>query len=475
MTSSIRGRVALVSSVIFLLFFVVLLGSSVRAGAAPYAAIVMDARTGEVIYSQNADTRLHPASLTKMMTLYIAFEAIEHGEIGLDSRVTISKNAANEEPSKLGLRAGQQIELRYLIRAAAVKSANDAATAIGEAISGSEGEFAKRMNRTAKALGMTRSTFVNANGLTTPGHLSTARDMTVLGRHLFYDYPAYYNLFGRTSTDAGVGTVYSTNRKFLASYKGADGIKTGYTNAAGSNIVASAERGNTRIIATIFGGTSAAARNAKAAELLDLGFRKAPKRVAVNAPRLPAYLGNGGAVGGAKTVRVAAVAAVPDSSRPEQRPGEADTGQTTFKSGIEAAIAMATTDGSDDTSVALAADESGGAAPKARPPRVNFAAAQPVAAPSSDLVVVSRASTSGGRQWGISVGAYASRFKAEQVLLKTALNEISTLDGALRKVARSPKGYDARFVGMSREQAALVCRRLEARGAECTTFGPSGS
>ncbi|MEM8629592.1 MAG: serine hydrolase, partial [Pseudomonadota bacterium] len=141
------------------------------ASAAPYAAMVMDARTGEVLHSRNADSRLHPASLTKMMTLYIAFEAVERGEISLDTMVTISKRAAAEPPSKLGLRTGQKIKLRYLIRAAAIKSANDAATAIGEAISGSEAAFARRINRTAKAMGMTRTTFRNAHGLTEQGHL----------------------------------------------------------------------------------------------------------------------------------------------------------------------------------------------------------------------------------------------------------------------------------------------------------------
>ena len=199
------------------------------AAAAPYAAIVMDARTGEVLHARNADTRLNPASLTKMMTLYIAFEAVENGEISLDTYVTISKLAASEPPSNLGLKAGQKIKLRYLIRAAAVKSANDAATAIAEAISGSEAKFARRMNRTAKAMGMSRTTFKNAHGLTERGHLSTARDMTILGRQLFYDYPDYYNLFSRVRVNAGGKTIYHTNRRLLSSYSGADGIKTGYT------------------------------------------------------------------------------------------------------------------------------------------------------------------------------------------------------------------------------------------------------
>ena len=145
--------------------------------AAPPAAIVVDARTGQVLFEQNADSRLHPASLTKMLTLYIAFDAVKRREIGLDTMVTVSAKAAAEPPSRLGLRQGQRISLRHLIRAAALKSGNDAATAIAEAISGSESAFAQRMNRTAKALGMTRSTFRNAHGLTAEGHLSTARDM----------------------------------------------------------------------------------------------------------------------------------------------------------------------------------------------------------------------------------------------------------------------------------------------------------
>lgn len=273
--------------VIGLVVFVVL--APVIARAAPYASMVMDARSGEVLHSENADSRLHPASLTKMMTLYIAFEAVRMGEISLDTMVTISRNAAAEPPSKLGLRAGQRIQLRYLIRAAAVKSANDAATAIGEAIEGSEAAFARRMNRTARAMGMTRTTFKNANGLTERGHLSTARDMTILGRHVFYDYPQYYNIFSRRSTNAGGTEVRNTNRRFLDAYDGADGIKTGYTRAAGFNLVASAQRRRERIIATVFGGTSTADRNAKVAELLDLGFSRAPSRVAVNKPRLPRY------------------------------------------------------------------------------------------------------------------------------------------------------------------------------------------
>ena len=545
---------------IALLTLAVLLGASLRAGAAPYAAMVMDARTGEVLHSSNADTRLHPASLTKMMTLYIAFEAVRNGEIGLDDRVTISRNAAAEVPSKLGLRSGSRIELRYLIRAAAVKSANDAATAIGEAISGSEAAFARRMTRTARALGMTRTTFRNAHGLTEEGHLSTARDMTILGRRLFYDYPEYYNLFSRRATDAKLATVYNTNRRFLAAYKGADGIKTGYTRAAGFNLVASAERGGKRVIATVFGGNSTASRNQEVARLLDIGFDRAPRHARVRKPGPPDYAAVGGVMPAGKVVRM--VRAVPTSLRPQPRPVPADAAEpvvAALRNGIEAAVAeaavapapeetpapedtaaaevgatgsaapiaavapaprpddlapetaVATAEGTAPVPVSLTtpaetpaaepepaaaparavaglADAASRAAEAVAPRAVSFLRSSPapaprpassvptgaVAAADTEAVreIVARVSTSGGRHWGITLGRYPSRFAAERELLRTALAEMGTLDGALRKVAREPGGFRANFVGMSEDQADLACRRLSARGRPCETLGP---
>ncbi len=480
MTPSARGRSPLAISVFILLFFLVLLGTSLRAVAAPYAAMVMDARTGEVLHSRNADTRLHPASLTKMMTLYIAFEAVRLGEIGLDTKVQISKNAANEVPSKLGLKAGQRIELRYLIRAAAVKSANDAATAIGEAISGSEARFARRMNRTAKALGMTRTTFKNMHGLTEEGHLSTARDMTILGRRLFFDYPEYYNLFSRRSTDAKIRTVANTNRKFLNAYKGADGIKTGYTRAAGSNLVASAHRGNTRIITTVFGASGSAARNARVAELMDLGFERAPRHAAIIKPDLPVYADNDGVAPRALQVATA----MTKSPRPMPRGTNSETSDTagdavqlaSMQSGIADAVAAAAGPDREMVEVAvqtaLATETS--LAPKPRPRKLNYNVGLPSEQQAKELDVVTRVSTSGSRLWGINVGRYNSHYKAERVLLKTALQEMATLDGSLRKVSQQSGGFDANFVGLSEAQATLACRRLEAQGAECSTFGPNG-
>lgn len=438
----------------------------------------MDARTGEVLHARNADTRLHPASLTKMMTLYVAFQAIENGEISLDTVVKISSKAAAEQPSKLGLRSGQRIKFRYLIRAAAVKSANDAATAIGETLEGSEAAFARRMTRTAKSLGMSKTTFKNAHGLTEQGHLSTASDMSKLGRHLLYDYPDYYNLFSRISTDAGMKTVPNTNRRLLSNYKGADGIKTGYTRAAGFNLVASAERGQERIIATVFGGRSTATRNARVAELLDMGFKRAPSRVALRKPAKPAY---GGSRATAKTIRV--VRAVKKSLRPKARGLRPETAPVlvSLKDDVRQALVEAQVNSAANAQVAAVAPSSTAAVtrsikPAARPKALLLASLtqpkpEPRSAPKQE--VVTRVSTSGGRHWGINIGRYPNRYRAERVLLKTALAEMSALDGARRSVTERKSGYDANFVGMTRDSADLVCRRLAARNVQCFMVGPS--
>ncbi len=443
-----------------------------QALAAPYAALVMDARNGKVLHSRNADTRLHPASLTKMMTLYVVFEAVENGEISLDTKVTISRAAAAEPPSKLGLRAGQKIALRYLIRAAAIKSANDAATALGEAIEGSEAAFARRMNRTAKALGMTRTTFKNAHGLTESGHLSTARDMTILGRHLFYDYPDYYNLFSRVTTHAGIKNVSNTNRRLLGSYRGADGIKTGYTRAAGYNLTASAERGQERIIATVFGGRSTATRNARVAELLDMGFSRAPSLVAVQKPSMPVYDDRRFA---GKTIRPNGL--ITASLRPMPRPGSTAPVLLTAdaQAEIDAAVAsVAAAIAADVASATMVEDtrEAMGSAAIEPVPQIAVLPSSVVPRPRPDdtgfePVVVTRLSTSGNDAFGVSIGRFTTRNQAERALLKTALVELATLDSALRKVVQRYGTFEANFIGLSAERAELACRRLEARNIAC--------
>ena len=488
----------------------------VQSTAAPYADFVMDARTGEVIRSRNADTRLHPASLTKMMTLYIAFQAIQRGEISLDTEVTVTADAAAMPPSRLGLRTGQTIRMRYLLRAAAVKSANDAATAIGIALSGSQSAFADRMNATAAAMGMNNTHFINMNGLTADGHFSTARDMSVLGRHMIYDFPQYYNLFSRRSADAGMAEVANTNRRFLDAYEGADGIKTGFTNAAGYNIVASAQRGNVRIIATVFGGTSTANRNARVSELLDMGFAAAPANANLSAPDAVAYaeaqdpvqvavaeaVNATVPVTGAHTIRVSGQVA--QAVQPQLRPGsvpepELETVSEDIINGLLAEAmqvsaeppATVAPEPQPDLMVAAAAvpDPVPGtipeiavetalaevAAPPVRPVEmVTVASVQAeltAAAVEAEPEVVTRLSASGGRQWGINVGRYGSENEAERVLIQVALNEMATLENGLRRVMQRSGGFDANFMGLTREEADLACRRLQARGTTCFMIG----
>ena len=413
--------------------------------AAPYADMVMDARSGKVLRSRNADTRLHPASLTKMMTLYIAFEAIENGEIDVDKKVKISRNAANERPSKLGLRVGQKISLRYLLRAAAVKSANDAATAIGEAISGSEAAFARRMNRTAKSLGMTRTVFKNAHGLTEKGHLSTARDMTILGRHLMYDFPGYYPMFKRKTTQA-TKKVRNTNRKFLAAYKGADGIKTGYTRKAGFNLVASAERNGKRVIATVFGGKSTRTRNIQVAKLLDLGFERSLENVEL----------------------------IPPTRIFQETPKDQPNNIIVVKS---LRPKIRTNSESNNILLAMALDIAKTVKIPERVAKiidiVDINSSEKLNN-SEDLIIVSRDSSPQIKNWKVNLGLHNTRFQAEKSLLKAALHEILLLEGAKRKVMNKTRGFEATFTNLTKNKALKACVKLLARNFEnCQAQGPA--
>jgi len=272
-----------VTSVVVVVALLVGAGLMSKAEAAPQASIVMDMRDGKVLRARSADRRLHPASLTKMMTLYLTFEAIRDGRLRLDQKVRVSRHASRQPRSKLYLRAGQRVTVRSLIRAAAIKSANDAAMVLAEAVGGSERRFARMMTERAKRLGMRNSAFRNPHGLTRRGHYSTARDMAILARHLFFDFPEYYNIFKRRTERAAGKRIWTTNR-LLATYPGADGIKTGYTRAAGYNLAASAHRGNKRILAVVFGARSSGQRARKVARLLDIGFARAQRDVRRAAP-----------------------------------------------------------------------------------------------------------------------------------------------------------------------------------------------
>ena len=214
------------AAAIFLLF-------TAAAYARDYTAIVMNADSSEILHDVNSEELVHPAGLTKLMTLYVIFDAIEGGEIELDAPIRISNKAAAEPAVKLGLREGQRIKLRYLIRAAGVGGSNDAATAIAEGLSGSEAAFARRMNRTSRKLGLKSSRWKNAHGLTEKGHLSTAKDLAILMNAHRKDFPDYFNLFSRMKTHAGLREVRHSGIRLLGTFNNALAVKTGVTRASG--------------------------------------------------------------------------------------------------------------------------------------------------------------------------------------------------------------------------------------------------
>ncbi|PZM10784.1 D-alanyl-D-alanine carboxypeptidase [Rhizobium tubonense] len=233
---------------------------SKASGGPGYAGIVVDAKTGNVLYSDNADTLHYPASLTKMMTLYLTFEALESGRIKIDSQVPFSAHAAAQAPTKLNVRAGGSVTVEQAILSMVTLSANDAAMALGEYIGGSEENFAHLMNNKAHALGMTRTTYRNPNGLPNTAQMTTARDQARLGMALREHFPQYYGYFSTHSFQFGNRVIGNHNR-LLGSVRGVDGIKTGYTRAAGFNLVTSAQVDGRSIVGVVLGGVSTPARD----------------------------------------------------------------------------------------------------------------------------------------------------------------------------------------------------------------------
>jgi len=454
----------------FLAGLFVLCASGTSAFAGQYAAYVMDAKTGRVLHSQNADARLHPASLTKMMTLYLVFEAVQSGRLNLEQSVTISPHAAGQPPSKIGFRPGQKVKLQDLIRAAAIKSANDAAVALAETVGGSEWKFAQLMTAKARTLGMTRSTFKNASGLTDNGHLSSAHDMAVLGQRLFYDFPQFYNIFSRNSVQVNGRTYLATNRRFVSGYRGADGIKTGYTRAAGFNLVGSAERGDTRLIAAVFGGRTGRTRDKEMMRLLDIGFDRAK--------------GGGGAPAREPAIQRPAseLLMVKSAPVPAIRP------QSVYAS-AESLFAK----GARNIGEALVPSAEAAVRPLENAPRFS-----PAPTPASrgnalisraatqvpDLVVAGEPPDQGdgesgdsGAAWSIQVGAYsyesqaAARLAATQPADARLVNEADELITVARLGAQPL--YRARYVGFTDERVARsACAELARHEIDCAVVPP---
>jgi D-alanyl-D-alanine carboxypeptidase len=240
-------------------------------GSYRYSSIIVDNASGKVTEAVNADAPRYPASLTKLMTLYVTFEALRDHKVALDQMVPVSVHAAQMEPSKLGLLPGSRLTVEEAILAIVTKSANDAACALGELVGGDETRFAQLMTMRARALGMTNSTFRNASGLPDPQQMTTARDLALLAHHLITDFPEQYHYFS-VPYFLYHGRMVPNHDRMLVDYQGADGLKTGYTVAAGHNLVTSAQRGGVRLIGVVLGAASNGERDLHMASLLDDGF-----------------------------------------------------------------------------------------------------------------------------------------------------------------------------------------------------------
>lgn len=384
------------------------------AGNPRYASIVIDSDSGAVIRESRADTVLHPASLTKMMTLYLAFDALERGELKLDQTLKVSAHAASMPRSNLGLKAGDRITVDQAIRGMTVHSANDAAVVLAEAIGGSERTFAQQMTRQARMLGMNRTLYRNANGLPDARQVTSARDTARLARALIRQFPQHYHYFGIGEFEWAGITWHNTN-KLLGQYPGMDGLKTGYINASGFNLASSAKRDGRRIIAVVFGGRSGASRNAHMVTLLDYGFA-----------HLPA------------AVRTPLVAAAPPP--PPRKP--------------ERAIQLAEAP----------------PPPPAKPEDQDFDVAGMVAA---TLDSMPSAAPPG---WGIQVGAFQQAEDGNRAIASAAGHAADLLGGAQPRLepTRTNQGllYRAQFLGLSRSDAARACARILSGGLDCMAVAP---
>ncbi|WP_406853138.1 D-alanyl-D-alanine carboxypeptidase [Brevundimonas sp. BH3] len=407
-----------------------------------YASVVLDATSGEVLFSRFADERRYPASITKVMTLYLAYEALEEGRIKLTDQLTVSPRAAAQPPSKLGLAAGQTISLDDAMRATAVRSANDMAVAIAEHIAGNEAEFTSRMTAKARELGMHSTRFTTANGLPDTRQATTANDLAILSRAVMRDYPQYYRYLGLHDWYYN-GRDYRNTNGLLATGRGYDGIKTGFTNASGYNLSASAVRNNKRLITIVMGGRSTASRNAHVAELMDTGFdlqeRKARgERFASNQDFFEAR--GYGIPSPTAPVAYASVST-------EGRPYATD----------DATLVSAPADAPAPTAITPAPSARRNAE---RAPAPTRAAARTPAAPAG--------------RWSVQVGAFK-----DEAVARNWLNEInrrfrSEFTGAERNVQTADGGwFRSRFTGMTEDKANSVCETLAARRVTCMVIRPS--
>ncbi|OLP55356.1 D-alanyl-D-alanine carboxypeptidase [Rhizobium rhizosphaerae] len=436
--------------------------------AAQYAGIVVDAKTGKVLYSEDADGLRYPASLTKMMTLYLTFEALEAGKIRKDTPVPFSKHAASEPPSKLGVRAGQQVTVEQAILALVTRSANDCATALGELLGGSEERFARIMTAKARALGMTRTTYRNANGLPNDEQMTTARDQARLGMALRQHFPQYYGYFSTRSFAFGRQVIGNHNR-LLGNVRGVDGIKTGYTRAAGYNLVTSAQAEGRSIVGVVLGGKSGGARDAQMRALVAKYMPAASTRggsgnVVAEAPPAPTL--------SATTARSAPASTGGSFNLPSAGP----VPEGRYDEGITNSLSM-----NSYAEPRKAASEN----PVLKPAPGTLQAQAARMAGGSDVGVVDQQVTSSVARaasgdegagapsgWVIQIGATPNRGEAMSMLADAKEKGGKALSGAQAFTTSVASGdsqmYRARFGGfVNQTKAVSACKTLKARGFAC--------
>ncbi len=417
--------------------------AAAQAAHAGYTAIVIDTSNGNVLYERGADTQKYPASLTKMMTLYMVFDAIEQGAITMETEWSVSSRASQQPPSKLGLRSGDTITVRNAVMALMTKSANDVATVVAEGMSGTEWQFAQDMTTKAKQLGMTRTQFGNASGLPDESMVSTARDMATLAMRLQDDFPQYYDLFSTTSFTYN-GQNYGNHNKLLGVVEGVDGLKTGYTRAAGWNLAASAIRDDRRIVAIIMGGKSRIWRDERMKQLIGEGY--------VIAARLDLEV------------------PLPDGHPLREQP--------IMVASVELPQEAAAT--LPATPMAVTEFSAGGVPfPKTHPTRETMLAgafsidniARAIDGDSQTPLLTTAQGSAEETPWAMQVGAY-SQFENAYQAIDTAEFHLRDVMGEVAAVVTSSETeagefYRARFVGLSEDQAREGCQILISRNLPC--------
>lgn len=430
------------------------LGSAPASANSKYAGIVIDAKTGKTLYANDADELRYPASLTKMMTLYLTFEALESGKIKLNSRIKFSANAAKEPPTKLGVKAGQSITVEQVIYSLVTKSANDASTAIGEHLGGSESNFAKMMTAKAHSLGMSRTTFRNAHGLPNAGQTTTARDMARLGIALREHFPRQYKYFSTRSFTFGKSRMGNHNR-LLGVVRGVDGIKTGYTRASGFNLVSSVIDRDRSIVAVVMGGRTGASRNAQMKDLIARYLPKASTR------------GRGNLIARGATANMAVDIA--SLELPKVGPVPTQRHQANQR------LAMAYSAPSPQPVVGREALVNSLNAQKIAIPTAApaFIPPMPVETASADGVdPVTTASTTTMDGWVIQIGAMPDRNAAIELLARAQSAGGNALSGAepftMAFAKNNEQLYRARFGGFGGQTAATrACTTLKKKGYAC--------